>query len=742
MPPINDSAVVDFHHPLFLNPSDTPSTPLISHQLVRLENSNIWSRSMRITLLAKNKLGFVDGSCQKDSYGPDLHPQWERCNVIVLSWILNAVSKEHSTGVVFASNAASVWDDLRERFDKDEYIALVLIPSSECVNSQQYSRHITQQQLLQFIMGLNETYSLIRSQILLMQPLPSVNQAYSMVAQEESQRIQLSFMPSLDSSVFYSKGSGIPDRRRFQVAISESTTVLEPAVVYDLTKASGKLSIVDGNLPAYNKSLTWILDTGATDHILSDFQCLLSPVLCSSRSILLPNGKTVLVTYIGSFFLNSNTNLSNDLSSGRMKGIGKECRGLYFFQSPALPTGLSSTHNSSNVQSPVFCSNMSCDSKLFDSGHVFFIKAHVFRLPNKMGLLNTNIDIFLKLQGLLGFTQRTPFEALYHKSPDLSHLRVFGCLCYATKLNYRDKFSLKAIPCVFMGYSSTQNGYILFSLQSQQFLVSRDVVFHEVNFPFHFPVSESSPFFPSHSHIPDSDFLILDSSLPIDSSHIDNSLNPLHEVPIMSHIDSSSSSLPLGSTPIPFISPSDASTGASGSPFGSSSSPSKADIPPLAHDSFVSRRSSRVSKPPTWLNDYVSSCQSTSSSTNYLVSKYISYSHLPSHTKHFLASISHSPEPTTYQEACQHPQWQKAMREEIQTLELNNTWTVVPLPSGKIPIGCKWVYKIKYRASGVVERFKARLVAKGYSQKEGVDYVETFSPVAKLTTVRLVLALA
>ncbi|XP_039041162.1 uncharacterized protein LOC120179705 [Hibiscus syriacus] len=250
MPPINDSAVVDFNHPFFLHPSDTPGTLLISHQLVGLENYNVWSRSMRIVLLAKNKLGFVDGSFQKDSYGPDLHPQWERCNAILLSWILNAVSKELSASIVFASNAASVWDDLMEHFDKvngfrifflhreiatisqgelsvstyftklkmlwDEYVALVPIASCECVNSQQYSRHVTQQQLFLFLMGLNETYSSIRSQILLMQPLPSVNQAYSMVAQEESQRIQLSVMPSPDSSVFYSKGSGILDRRQFQ----------------------------------------------------------------------------------------------------------------------------------------------------------------------------------------------------------------------------------------------------------------------------------------------------------------------------------------------------------------------------------------------------------------------------------------------------------------------------------------------------------------------------------------------
>ena len=81
------------------------------------------------------------------------------------------------------------------------------------------------------------------------------------------------------------------------------------------------------------------------------------------------------------------------------------------------------------------------------------------------------------------------------------------------------------------------------------------------------------------------------------------------------------------------------------------------------------------------------------------------------------------------------------MTAEIIALEANQTWSLTSLPPGKTPIGCKWVYKVKIRSDGTLERYKARLVAKGYNQQEGFDYFETFSPVAKFVTVRCLLAI-
>ncbi|KAE8698181.1 Calcium-dependent ARF-type GTPase activating protein family isoform 2 [Hibiscus syriacus] len=125
----------------------------------------------------------------------------------------------------------------------------------------------------------------------------------------------------------------------------------------------------------------------------------------------------------------------------------------------------------------------------------------------------------------------------------------------------------------------------------------------------------------------------------------------------------------------------------------------------------------------------------------YPISNFLSYSHLPAKTQLYLSSISHLVEPKTYTEAIQNPEWIKAMNEEILALESNNTLSLVPLPSNKTLIGSKWVYRIKYNSNGEVERFKAHLVAKGCTQREGVDYVETFSPVAKMVIIRTVMAL-
>ncbi|KAI5327801.1 hypothetical protein L3X38_027197 [Prunus dulcis] len=99
-------------------------------------------------------------------------------------------------------------------------------------------------------------------------------------------------------------------------------------------------------------------------------------------------------------------------------------------------------------------------------------------------------------------------------------------------------------------------------------------------------------------------------------------------------------------------------------------------------------------------------------------------------------------EPETYYEAIEDKAWKEAMDAEIETIEKNGTWELVERPTDKPVIGVKWVFKTKLNLDGTVQKHKARLVAKGYAQKPGIDYNETFAPVARLDTIRTLIALA
>ena len=88
------------------------------------------------------------------------------------------------------------------------------------------------------------------------------------------------------------------------------------------------------------------------------------------------------------------------------------------------------------------------------------------------------------------------------------------------------------------------------------------------------------------------------------------------------------------------------------------------------------------------------------------------------------------------------PKWTQAMNEELEALQKNSTWDIIHKPIGKKTVGCRWVFTIKLKADGSIDKYKAQLVAKGYTQRYDIDYGETFVPVAKINTVRILISLA
>ena len=154
--------------------------------------------------------------------------------------------------------------------------------------------------------------------------------------------------------------------------------------------------------------------------------------------------------------------------------------------------------------------------------------------------------------------------------------------------------------------------------------------------------------------------------------------------------------------------------------------------------------STRTKGPPQYLKDYHCNLNvsNTSLKVKYPLNSILSYNKLsPSYTS-FVMSISLHFELNTYSETVKHDCWREAVQCEIPTLESNQTWKTAFLPKDKPVIGCRWIFKIKYKVAGTINRYKARLVAKGYTQTQGIYYLETFSPIAKMTTIRLFLSLA
>ncbi|KAK4269211.1 hypothetical protein QN277_022399 [Acacia crassicarpa] len=371
----------------------------------------------------------------------------------------------------------------------------------------------------------------------------------------------------------------------------------------------------------------------------------------------------------------------------------------------------------------------------------------------------------------------SPTACLYNKEPDYLSLKPFGCLCYPCLKPYNShKLEFHSQKCVYLGPALGQKGSRCLS-STGRIYISRHVVFDTSIFPFHMgflhkkgpaeEVCDPIPFLISNSHSTHSPSPSITPSQPNNLHPSDQSISshshspnsqaqPIPHTPSQSPSQSNSlqpfttlsssrdrttpphpQSVISRDQPLPLI-PSETS---SLSPSPNLPSPISDSPPP-----HVSSTSSSSSTPPSSL-PLSSPTKSISSNLHPMITraksgiskpKYPFVGLLTTETPHH---ISLAAEPRSIPEALASPHWVNAMRHELQALSHNKTWVLVPYRGQKL-VDCRWVFKTKFKPDGSILKHKARLVAKGFQQSAGVDYGETFSPVVKPTTIRLILSLA
>ena len=281
----------------------------------------------------------------------------------------------------------------------------------------------------------------------------------------------------------------------------------------------------------------------------------------------------------------------------------------------------------------------------------------------------------------LGFD--VPEKVWTCKEISYNHLKVFGCKAFIhVPKEQRSKLDGKALPCIFIGYGNEEFGYKVWDPKTRKVIRSRDVVFHE-----------DQTMKDSNKEEQQSEKVTMNITInpPLQFTGDEDAQNE-GDIPEALPDDSDEESIPSQEH----------------DDQGEQFTGQENEQPQL-------RRSNREHKP----------------STRYPSLEYL--------------LLTDGGEPESFQEAQTHKDrgsWMKAMQEEMESLQKNNTYELVKLPKGRKALRNKWVYKLKKDGRGDLVKYKARLVVKGFGQKKGIDFDEIFSPVVKLSSIRIILGLA
>ncbi|CAN1815372.1 Retrovirus-related Pol polyprotein from transposon TNT 1-94, partial [Linum perenne] len=309
---------------------------------------------------------------------------------------------------------------------------------------------------------------------------------------------------------------------------------------------------------------------------------------------------------------------------------------------------------------------------------------------------------------------QTPRHILLQQYPHISSFlsdlppRIFGCTAFVhVSATHRSKLEPRAIKCVFIGYSTNQKGYKCYSPSTKKLYNTRDVSFFE-----------QQPYFAQTG--------LQGESSTTESQYWDLiSIDALPTIPHEVEQESNSQGESSNELLVYTRRKKHAATETATEPEATEDKEEEVSTPPTDLDAPIAHRKG------------VRTC-----TTKYPIGNSVSYDRLGETYKGFLTSLDGIQFPNNVQEAMKQPQWKRAVEDELNALEKNKTWEVVKLPPNRHIVDCKWIFTVKYNADGTIERYKARLVARGFTQSYGVDYEETFAPVAKLNTVRVLMSLA